>query len=50
MPYIRILSQDSLKLDKYDLYKKEYKDCLEFNTDYERANPLSKKEGKLNNF
>ena len=48
VPYIRILSQDSLKLDKYDLYKKEYKDCLEFNTDYERANPLSKKEGKLN--
>ena len=48
IPYIRILSQDYLKLDKYELHKKEYKDCLEFNTDYERANPISKKEGKLN--
>ena len=48
IPYIKILSRDYLKLNKYDLYKKEYKDCLEFTHDYERANPISKKEGKIN--
>ena len=30
------------------MFKKEYKDCLDFNTDYERSNPISIKEGKLN--
>jgi hypothetical protein len=48
VPYIRIISHDYLKLNKSELFKKEYKDCLDFNTDYERSNPISIKEGKLN--
>ena len=36
-----------MKIDKYDFYKKEYKDCFEFTQDYERTNPISKKEGKI---
>ena len=48
IPYIKPLSYDYLKINKSDLYKKEYKEHLEFNTDYERANPISKKEGKIN--
>ena len=48
VPYIRIISYDYLKLNKSELFKKEYKDCLDFNTDYERSNPISIKEGKLN--
>ena len=35
-------------MNKYDLYTKEYKDCIDFTEDYERANPISQKEGKIN--
>ena len=48
IPYIKILSRDYINISKYELYKKEYKDCLEFTQDYERTNPISKKEGKIN--
>ena len=48
IPYINLVSKDYLKFNKYDFYKKEYKDCFEFCQDYERTNPISKKEGKIN--
>ena len=48
VPYVKLLNRDYLNFDKYDFYKKEYKDCFEFSQDYERANPISKKEGKIN--
>ena len=28
--------------------KKKYKDCIDFTQDYERANPINQKEGKIN--
>lgn len=48
VPYVKLVSQDYLKINKYEFFKKEFKECLEFNTDYERANPISIKEGKIN--
>ena len=48
IPYIKILDRDYLNIDTYNFHKKEYKDCFEFTQDYERANPISKKEGKIN--
>ena len=48
IPYIKLLNYDYLNINKSDFHKKEYKDCLEFNQDYERANPINKKEGKIN--
>ena len=35
-------------MNKYDIFTKEYKDCISFTQDYERANPINKKEGKIN--
>ena len=48
IPYSKLLTIDYLKVNKYDLYTKEYKDCIDFTEDYERANPISQKEGKIN--
>ena len=49
VPYVKPLSYDFLKIKKSEIFKNEYKDvCMEFSEDYERANPISKKEGKLN--
>ena len=48
IPYIKLLNRDYLNINKCDFYQKEYKDCLEFMQDYERANPINKKEGKIN--
>ena len=48
IPYIKLLNRDYLNINKSDFHKKEYKDCLEFNQDYERVNPINKKEGKIN--
>ena len=48
IPYVKLLTIDYLKFDKYEFFKKEYKECSDFTQDYERANPLSRKEGKIN--
>ena len=48
LPYSKLLRKDYLKVNKYDLFKKEYKDCMEFTEDYERVNPINQKEGKIN--
>ena len=48
IPYSNLLNRDYLNNNKSDFHKKEYKDCLEFNQDFERANPINKKEGKIN--
>ena len=48
IPYSKLLTIDYLKVNKCDLYKKEYKDCIDFTQDYERANPINQKEGKIN--
>ena len=48
LPYCKLLRKDYLKINKYDLFKKEYKDCIDFTEDYERVNPISQKEGKIN--
>ena len=48
IPYDKLLRRDYLKVNKYDLYKKEYKDCIDFTEDYERINPINQKEGKIN--
>ena len=48
IPYSKLLTIDYLKVNKYDIFTKEYKDCISFTQDYERANPINKKEGKIN--
>ena len=48
IPYVKLLIIDYLNFDKYEFFKKEYKECSDFTQDYERANPLSRKEGKIN--
>ena len=48
LPYCKLLRKDYLKVNKYDLFSKEYKDCIDFTEDYERANPINQKEGKIN--
>ena len=46
IPYHQILSHDFLNFEESELYNKTYNDVyLKFNTDYERANPMTKKEG-----
>ena len=47
IPYSKLLTIDYLKVNKYDIFTKEYKDCISFTQDYERANPINKKEGKI---
>ena len=48
IPYAKLSSIDYLKFDKHEFFKKEYKECSDFTQDYERTNPISKKEGKIN--
>ena len=48
LPYGKLLRKDYLKINKYDLFTKEYKDCIDFTEDYERVNPINQKEGKIN--
>ena len=48
LPYANVLRRDYLKVNKYDLFTKEYKSNIELTEDYERVNPFSQKEGKNN--
>ena len=48
IPYSKLITIDYLKVNKYDIFRKEYKDCIDFTQDYERANPINQKEGKIN--
>ena len=48
LPYHKILSIDFLKIKGSKINTKTYDEkYIEFNTDYERVNPMTKKEGKL---
>ena len=48
IPYHRLLSQDYIKFSESDIYKKTYNEAyVHFNNDYERANPMTKKEGDI---
>ena len=46
IPYHQLLSHDFLEVDEFALYKNNYNDIYYmFNSDYERANPMTKIEG-----
>ena len=48
IPYHRVLSQDFIKFKESDIYNKKYNDVyLDFNIDYERANPMTKQVGEI---
>jgi hypothetical protein len=48
IPYNRILSIDSLDIDESSLHNQKYDDAyVNFYIDYERANPMTKKEGYI---
>jgi hypothetical protein len=47
-PYHQILSIDYLKFEESQIHEKEYNDkYVDFLMDYERANPMTKKEGEI---
>ena len=47
-PYHQLLSIDFLNFEESQIYEKEYKDkYVDFFNDYERANPMTKKEGEI---
>ena len=47
-PYHQLLSIDFLNFDESQIHEKEYKDkYVDFLNDYERANPMTKKEGEM---
>jgi hypothetical protein len=47
-PYHQMLTFDYLKFEESQIYEKDYDDkYTEFTNDYERANPMTEKEGKL---
>ena len=47
-PYHQLLSIDFLNFDESQIHEKEYKDkYVDFLNDYERANPMTKKEGEI---
>ena len=47
-PYHQMLTFDYLKFEESQIYEKDYDDkYTEFTSDYERANPMTEKEGKL---
>ena len=48
IPYSKLITIDYLKVNKYDIFRKEYKDCIDTIQDYERVNPINQKEGKIN--
>ena len=48
LPYHQILSIDFLQFDESQIHEKEYKEkYVDFLNDYERANPMTKKEGDI---
>ena len=48
LPYHQLLSIDFLKFDESQIHEKEYDDkYVDFLNDYERANPMTKKEGEM---
>ena len=48
IPYHQLLSIDSLGVDESELYKQKYDEVyLNFFLDYERANPMTQREGNL---
>ena len=48
LPYHQILSIDYLKFEESQIHEKEYNDkYVDFLMDYERANPMTKKEGEI---
>ena len=48
LPYNQLLNIDYLKFDESQIHEKEYKDkYVDFLNDYERANPMTKKEGEI---
>ena len=48
IPYHHFLSKDYIKFNESLLHNKKYDEAyLSFNTDYERANPMTKKEGNI---
>jgi hypothetical protein len=47
-PYHQMLTFDYLKFEESQIYEKDYDEkYTEFTNDYERANPMTEKEGKL---
>ena len=48
LPYNQLLNIDFLKFEESQIHEKEYKDkYVDFLNDYERANPMTKKEGEM---
>ena len=48
LPYNQLLSIDFLKFEESQIHEKEYNDkYVDFLNDYERANPMTKKEGEI---
>ena len=48
LPYNQLLSIDFLKFDESEIHEKEYdQKYVDFLNDYERANPMTKKEGEM---
>ena len=48
LPYHQLLSIDYLKFEESQIHEKEYNDkYVDFLNDYERANPMTKKEGEM---
>ena len=48
LPYNQLLSIDFLKFDESQIHEEEYdKKYVDFLNDYERANPMTKKEGEM---
>ena len=49
IPYHRVLSKEYFDIEESELNNRKYKDAyLTFPIDYERANPMTKKEGAIN--
>ena len=47
-PYHQMLTFDFLKSKDSEIYEEDYDEAyIDFNTDYQRANPMTEKEGKL---
>ena len=47
-PYHQMLTFDFLKFEESQIHEQDYNDkYTSFTTDYERANPMTEKEGKL---
>ena len=48
IPYHRVLSRDFIEFKESNIYTKKYSEAyLNFNIDYERANPMTKQEGEI---